>query len=139
LGKDDVLPVCVFDAWITPETIGRWWDPRGFTTTTLSIEVRPGGTWKHIMHGPDGTDYRNEVRYEAVEIPERIIYSTSGQEDDDIHSHRVIVEFREKGSKTEVSMRMIFPYPAERDQVVKVYGAVQGLNDTTDRLGEYLQ
>jgi hypothetical protein len=51
----------------------------------------------------------------------------------------VIVEFREKGAKTEVSMRMIFPSPAERDQVVKVYGAVQGLNDTVDRLGEYLQ
>jgi hypothetical protein len=75
-----------------------------------------------------------------IEIPERIIYSTSGgQGDDDIHSHRVIVEFCEKGSKTEVSMRMIFPYHAEPDQVVKVYGAVQGLNDTIDRLGEYLQ
>lgn len=35
-------------------------------------------------------------------------------------------------------MRMIFPSPSERDQVVKVYGAVQGLNDTMDRLGEYL-
>jgi hypothetical protein len=50
----------------------------------------------------------------------------------------VIVEFREKGTKTEVSMRMIFPSAAERDQEVNVYGAVQGLNDTMDRLGEYL-
>jgi uncharacterized protein YndB with AHSA1/START domain len=131
LGEDDAQPVCVFDAWITPEAIGQWWGPRGFTTTTLSIEVRPGGTWKHIMHGPDGTDYRNEVRYEAVEIPERIIYSTRGQEEDDIHTHRMIVDFREKGAKTEVSMRMIFPSPAERDHAVKVYGAVQGLNDTS--------
>ena len=72
-------------------------------------------------------------------IPERISYSTtSGQEGDDAHTHRVIVEFREKGTKTEVSMRMIFPSAAERDQVVNVYGAVQGLNDTMDRLGEYL-
>jgi uncharacterized protein YndB with AHSA1/START domain len=91
------------------------------------------------MHGPDGTDYPNEVRYEAVEILERIIYTTSGgQEDDDIHTHRVIVEFRDQGTKTEVSMRMIFPSAEERDHVVKVYGAVQGLNDTMDRLGAYL-
>jgi hypothetical protein len=47
----------------------------------------------------------------------------------------VIVEFRDKGSKTEVSVRMISPSPAERDHVVTVYGAVQGLNDTIDRLG----
>jgi uncharacterized protein YndB with AHSA1/START domain len=91
------------------------------------------------MHGPDGTNYPNEIRYEEVEIPERIIYTTSGgQEDDDIHTHRVIVEFREEGTKTEVSLRMIFPSAAERDQVVKVYGAVHGLNDTMDRPGEYL-
>jgi hypothetical protein len=37
-----------------------------------------------------------------------------------------------------VSLRMIFPSAAERDQVVNVYRAVQGLHDTMDRLGEYL-
>jgi uncharacterized protein YndB with AHSA1/START domain len=101
--------------------------------------VHAGGKWKYIMHGPDGTNYPNEVRYEEVEIPERIIYSvTGGTEDDDTHTHRVIVEFRDKGGKTEISMRMIFPSTAERDHVVNVYGAIQGLNDTTDRLDEYL-
>ena len=35
-------------------------------------------------------------------------------------------------------MRMIFPSAAERDHVVNVYGAVKGLNETTDRLDEYL-
>jgi len=129
----------VFAAWIDPEAIGQWWGPRGFTTTTLSMDMRTGGMWKHIMHGPDGTNYPNEIRYEEVEIPERIIYTLSGgQEDDDTHTHRVIVEFREKGTKTELSMRMIFPSAAERDHMVNVYGAVQGLNDTMDRLGEYL-
>jgi hypothetical protein len=36
-------------------------------------------------------------------------------------------------------MRMIFSPAAERDHIVRVYGAVQGLNDTIDRLGEYLR
>lgn len=81
----------VFDAWITPEAIAQWWGPRGFTTTTLSMEVRAGGIWKHIMHGPDGTNYPNEIRYEEVEIPERIIYATSGgEEGDETHTHRVM-------------------------------------------------
>jgi uncharacterized protein YndB with AHSA1/START domain len=130
----------VFQAWIDPSAIGQWWGPRGFSTTTHSMEVQAGGLWRYTMHGPDGRNYPNEVRYEEVEIPERIIYSTTGgQEDDDTHTHRVIVEFRDKGAKTEVSMRMIFPSAAERDHVVNVYGAVKGLNEATDRLGEYLQ
>jgi uncharacterized protein YndB with AHSA1/START domain len=129
----------VFGAWIDPKAIGKWWGPRGFSTTTHSMKVHAGGMWKYTMHGPDGRNYPNEVRYEEVEIPERIIYSLiGGQEGDVNHSHRVIVEFRDKGAKTEVSMRMVFPSVAERDHVVNVYGAVQGLNDTTDRLGEYL-
>ncbi|HEY3987797.1 MAG TPA: SRPBCC family protein [Acidobacteriaceae bacterium] len=129
----------VFDAWIDSQAIGQWWGPRGFSTTTHSMEMRTGGVWQYTMHGPDGTNYPNEIRYESVEIPERIIYTTSGgREDDDIHTHRVIVEFRDKGGKTEVSLRMIFPSAAERDEIVKVYGALKGLNETMDRLGEYL-
>jgi uncharacterized protein YndB with AHSA1/START domain len=136
----DALRYLVFGAWIDPKAIGQWWGPRGFTTTTHSMETYAGGVWKYTMHGPDGTNYPNKVRYEEVEIPERISYSvTGGTEDDDTHSHRVIVEFRDKGAKTEVSMRMIFTSAAERDHVVNVYGAVQGLNETTDRLGEYLR
>jgi uncharacterized protein YndB with AHSA1/START domain len=129
----------VFAAWISPEAIGRWWGPRGFTTTTHSMDMRSGGRWRYTMHGPDGTDYSNEVRYEEVEIPSRIIYSlTGGREGDDTNTHRVIVEFRDKGAKTEVSMRMIFPSAADRDHLVSVYGALKGLDDTIDRLGEYL-
>jgi uncharacterized protein YndB with AHSA1/START domain len=128
----------VFQAWIDPYAIGQWWGPRGFTTT-YSMEARAGGVWQYTMHGPDGTDYRNEIRYEEVEIPERIIFITSGgKEDDGTHTHRTIVEFREKGAKTEVAMRMIFPSATERDHVVKVYGALKGLGETIDRLGEYI-
>ena len=129
----------VFGAWISPEAIGQWWGPRGFTTTTHSMKVQAGGMWKYTMHGPDGTNYPNEVHYEEVEIPERIIYSlTGGTEDDNTHAHRVIVEFRDKGGKTEVSMRMIFPSAEERDHLVNAYGALKGLGDTIDRLEEYL-
>ena len=64
---------------------------------------------------------------------------TGGTEDDATHTHRVIVEFRDKGAGTEISIRMIFPSAVERNHVVNVYGAVQGLNDTTDRLSEYLR
>lgn len=129
----------VFQAWIDPKAIDRWWGPRGFSTTTHSMEVHAGGVWKYTMRGPNGTNYPNEIRYEEIEIPERIVFTNSGGlEEGNTHSHRVIVEFRDKGSKTEVSMRLIFPATIERDELARVYRAVQGLNETMDRLGEYM-
>ena len=33
----------VFKAWIEPERIKEWWGPRGFTTLSCEIDLRPGG------------------------------------------------------------------------------------------------
>ena len=40
--------------------------------------------------------------------------------------------------KTRVTARMVFPSPAERDFVVKEFGAIEGGKQTLERLGEYL-
>jgi len=58
----------VFRMWTDPEHVGNWWGPTGFKTTTQLIDVRPGGQWRFIMHGPDGTDYPNKIVF--VEIVE---------------------------------------------------------------------
>jgi len=65
----------VFSMWMDPEHISRWWGPRGFTTTTQEMEFKPGGVWRHIMHGPDGRDYPNKIIYREIVRPERIVYS----------------------------------------------------------------
>ena len=46
--------------------------------------------------------------------------------------------FAEQGGKTRLEMRMVLPSANAREYVVKTYGAVQGLNQTLGRLGEYL-
>ena len=33
----------VWDAWTDPRQVGQWWGPRGFTITTHSKDLRPGG------------------------------------------------------------------------------------------------
>ena len=53
----------VWDAWTDPKQVAKWWGPRGFTITTHSKDLRPGGSWKYTMHGPDGTDYPNITVY----------------------------------------------------------------------------
>jgi uncharacterized protein YndB with AHSA1/START domain len=124
----------VYRAWIDPDRLGRWWGPKGFTITTDEIEVRPGGLWRFTMHGPDGIDYRNRIMYVEIAEPERLIYDhVSGPR------FQAIVTFAdETGGRTRLTVRMIFGSAAERDRVAEKFGAVEGLSQTLERLGEHL-
>ena len=58
----------VWDAWTQDEHVVHWWGPRGFSLTTHSKDLRPGGSWAYTMHGPDGKDWPNFTRYHVVEV-----------------------------------------------------------------------
>ncbi len=133
----DARPSLVFAAWTTAEHLGQWWGPRGFTTTTSEMEFRPGGAWRFVMRGPDGTDYPNLIRYEEITPPERLVFA-HGVDDASPDHFRVTAEFAERGGGTEVTMRMVFPTAAARDTAVVEYGAIEGANQTLDRLAEHL-
>ena len=59
----------VWKAWSDPASFGQWWGPRGFTTTTYEMDVRPGGVWRLVMHGPDGKNYPNESYFQEIHPP----------------------------------------------------------------------
>ena len=128
----------VFEVWTDPKHLAHWWGPNGFTTTTSSFEMRPGGVWRFVMHGPDGRDYQNRITYEEVVAPARIIYRHGGGEDVEPVRFTTTVTFDDLGGKTRITMQMGFPSAAERDRVIKEYGADKGLVQTLARLAEYV-
>ncbi len=127
----------VWQAWTEPEHVAQWWGPNGFTNTIQEMDVRPGGVWRLVMHGPDGTDYPNKIVYLEVVNPERLVYDHGDDQVNGLLFH-VTVNFAEQGGKTRVTMRAIFDSAAERDRVVREFGAVEGANQTMDRLRQYL-
>jgi uncharacterized protein YndB with AHSA1/START domain len=63
----------VFQAFARPETLARWWGPKDFTNTFEVFEFRPGGHWKFVMHGPDGSHPRNESVFLELDEPSRLV------------------------------------------------------------------
>ena len=129
----------VFSAWTDPKHLAQWWGPNGFTTTTSSFDMRPGGVWRFVMHGPDGRDYQNRITFEEVVPPSRIVYRHVGNEDgggEDVEpvQFRQTVTFEDLGGRTRITWRGEFPSAAERDRVIKEYGADKGLAQTLARL-----
>ena len=129
----------VWDAWTDPQQVVEWWGPKGFTTTIHEMDVRPGGIWRHTMHGPDGTDYANKSTFLEVVKPARIVYSHGGGKKGDPGAQFVATwTFEAQGNKTKLTLRMVFPSAAAREHVVKTYGAIEGGKQTLARLADYL-
>jgi uncharacterized protein YndB with AHSA1/START domain len=134
----DAPRALVFAAWSDPVHLAQWWGPDGFTLTTHSFEFRVGGTWRFIMHGPDGRDYENRVTFDEIVRPERIVYHHGGGDDVEPVQFRTTVTFEELGSRTRLTMRGVFPSAAERERVIREYGADKGLVQTLARLAEHV-
>jgi uncharacterized protein YndB with AHSA1/START domain len=128
----------VFKMWTDPKHIVQWWGPRGFSTTSLEMDVRPGGSWRLVMHGPDGVDYKNKIVYSEVVEPERLVYRHTGEAGYEPVKIQVTVTFEDRGGKTDLMMRMVFESAAERENVIKKYGADKGAVETLARLQKHL-
>ena len=130
----------VWEALTNPRHVVNWWGPRGFTTTIETMDVRPGGVWHHTMCGPDGVKYPNHSVFQEVVKPERIVYEHGGRRENGPGVNFVATWTFEPlpEEKTRVTLRMVFPSAAERDFVAKEFGAIEGAQQTFERLGEHL-
>lgn len=123
----------VFDAFTQSAHVAHWWGPDGFTLTTYEMDVRPGGVWRYMMHGPDGRDWPNRVVYTEVSAPEKLAYDHG--DFDSVH-FQVVITFVERDGKTELTMRSLFPTAEARDAVASF--AIPGGQQTLARLAAFL-
>ena len=130
----------VWEAMADPRQVVKWWGPRGFTTTIEEMNVKPGGIWKHVMRGPDGTEYPNRSIFTEVVKPERIVYTHSGGKKGGPEVQKVFTWTFDvvEGNKTRLTIRQLYPSAEARDLIVREYGAIEGAKQTLARLAEHL-
>jgi uncharacterized protein YndB with AHSA1/START domain len=127
----------VFEAFNEVRHLSHWWGPEGFTTTTRTFEFSEGGVWEFTMHGPDGTDYPNWIRWIEIRVPEMIVL-IHGDGPDDPEQFSSTFFFEERTDGTRVILRSEFKTKELRDRAVKEYGAIEGGNQTLDSLATYV-
>ena len=118
----------VYTAWTDPNHLKNWWGPAGFTNTFNEFDLRPGGKWRFVMHGPDKGNYRNECEFTKIEKPSLISWKRISKP-----LFEVEATFEEvTPDKTKVVFRMIFTSAAECNKV-KIF-AVDKNEENFDRL-----
>ena len=124
----------VWEVWTKPEHIAQWWGPDGFTNTITKMEVRPGGVWDLVMHGPDGTDYVNKSIFREVVPFKKIVY-------EHVSAPHIVatILFEKQGNQTMLNWHMIFDSREDFIEVVKTYKADVGLKQNVEKMVVYLE
>ena len=123
----------VWEVWTNANHIKNWWGPNGFTNTIFKMDVKAGGEWDLIMHGPDGTDYKNKSVFTEIIKPKKIVY-------EHVSAPKFVatITFEEQGNKTMLTWHMLFESKEQFIQVVKTFKADEGLKQNIEKLEIYL-
>lgn len=124
----------VWEVWTDPEHIKNWWGPNGFTNTITRMDIEPNGEWDLIMHGPDGTDYKNKSIFREVIKEKKLVYEHASHP-----KFIATIEFESRGSKTLLNWQMLFASKEDLIKVVKAFKADEGLQQNIEKLAAYLQ
>jgi len=124
----------VWEVWTKQEHIANWWGPNGFTNTITKMDMRPGGEWDLVMHGPEGTDYKNKSIFKEIVPFKKIVY-------EHVSAPKFIttIDFEEQGEQTLINWHMLFESAEQFMQVVKTFKADEGLKQNIEKLIVYLK
>jgi uncharacterized protein YndB with AHSA1/START domain len=121
----------VWRAWTVPEELVQWWGPSGWSTPldTVTMEVRPGGTFRLTSISDEGAEMPVVGVYREVAEPERLLMEEPAE--GNWHEGAVTeVTFTDLGDRrTELVLRTTIHTSEEMARP-----AERGMNASVDRL-----
>jgi len=144
-GKQEIITTTVLDAprelvfraYTEPELFEQWWGPRRYKTEIEKFDSRPGGEWRVVQVGDDGSRHAFRGVNHDVVAPERIC-STFEYLGVPGHVALQTATFEPLGNKTRLVTQQVFQSVMDRDGMV-ASGMKDGADESVERLGEVLE
>jgi uncharacterized protein YndB with AHSA1/START domain len=130
----DAPQALVFKACTDAAELARWWGPKGFTTPSVEIDPRVGGSYRIVMQPPQGDAFQLSGEFREVVPPSRLAYTFRWDppDVDDVETLAVLV-LNDLGPKTELDVTQgVFATPPR----LKLHE--DGWTEALDRLEELL-
>jgi uncharacterized protein YndB with AHSA1/START domain len=104
----------VFEAWTKPELFKRWWAPKslGVPMIACEMDVRVGGFYRIAFGHDEASAMSFFGKYLEVVPNERLVWTNEESEDASVTT----VTFEDKGGKTLLVMRELYPSKAAADE-----------------------
>lgn len=130
-------PDLVWEAHTQCEQVKEWLlGPDGWTMPVCEIDLRPGGKYRYVYEGPDGSSFQMSGEYQEIEAPERIV-NTESMDDFPIQTLNTLT-LTENGGRT--VLRTVVDYPSEevREEIIAT-GMMEGWAKSYDRLEKFVR
>jgi uncharacterized protein YndB with AHSA1/START domain len=125
----------VYQALTDPETLAKWWGPRGFVIPEVDFEPQVGGSYRLAMQPPEGDLFYLSGEFREVEPSVRLAFTF--QWDPPVPDDRVTLatlSLRSRGPTTEVELTQTGFATEERRALHEA-----GWTDSLARLAEVLR
>ena len=126
----------VFRMWTDGDHLRNWCCPTGMTVPFSEGDIRPGGSFRTCMRGPDGSEYWLRGTYREIVPNQRLVFTHAwlGEAGRPKHETVVTITFADAGAgRTSLSLHQgFFLTDSSRD------GHGSGWQQTLDNLAEYL-
>jgi uncharacterized protein YndB with AHSA1/START domain len=126
----------IFDAMSKPELLERWLlGPPGWSMVECEIDLRVGGTFRHVWRNADGTEMAMHGVYREVLQPERIVRTESFDVGCDAQMGEQVATLilTEKNGRTTLTVTVLYPSKEARDATI-ASGMERGVAASYDRL-----
>ena len=122
----------VFNALVTPDELAKWWGPKGFTSPSIELDPRAGGSYRIAMQPPEGDVFHLSGEFVAVDPPSLLSYTFRWEEPTpDDRETVVTLTLEEAGGSTNVILDQGVFATEERLAL-----HTQGWTDSLERLYE---
>jgi len=95
----------VFAAWTDPALLAQWFMPAPGFSTTVTNDLRRGGSYTISMSNPNGGRHAATGKYMEIVPPERLVFTWSSVENPALATDTLVtVLLRDLGGKTELTL-----------------------------------
>jgi uncharacterized protein YndB with AHSA1/START domain len=132
----------VWKMFSDPYHLAQWWGPKGYTNRVEKLDFRTGGSWLHVMIGPDGKELPTDNDIIEVKEPERIVYRNAPADpkifgDNPPPGFTKTLTFEAVEDGTRLTLVCSFDTSEHKDAVVR-RGFSLGTNQSFDKLEGHL-
>lgn len=127
-------PAAVFAALTQPEQLKQWFASTGFTLVACEVDLRVGGSARHVFQRASGR--RIEVRdaYETVDAPRTLAY----RETYDFSPLEVAVRTVLTANGAGTALRQVLTYRSRAERDADAPGVQASSREAFDRLDRHL-
>jgi uncharacterized protein YndB with AHSA1/START domain len=128
----------VWKMFSDPYHLAQWWGPKGYTNRVDKLDFRTGGSWLHVMIGPDGKELPTSNDILEVTPPRRVVYRNAPSDpkifgDNPPPGFTKTLTFDEVEGGTQLTLVCSFDKPEHKDAVTR-RGFKAGTNESFDKL-----